>query len=487
MTIDRWIVENAKSAPDKIAIEYKGKALTYKDFAANIADTAADLRARGIGHGDRVAWYGMNEPQVFVLLFACARLGAMFVPLNWRLADDEIDHVWASAEPAAIFADEAFAEKAARLRPFAPAGRDDAAQVNDPLLIVYTSGSTGVPKGVLLSQDAVAANAEMSVNAHGMVPDDTVLSVLPLFHVGGLNIMPTPAFSIGATVILHQSFDPVEMVKALQEVQTAVMVPTVLAAVLATPEWEQADLSSLRCLSIGATDVPVEMIAKVHARGIPMFQIYGLTETTPIAIHQTHWDCIDTIGSIGKSGTCDVRLVQPDGTDAPTDAPGEIWVRGRNILLGYWRNPEATEKAVENGWFKTGDVASRDAEGNFYFQDRMKHIIISGGENIYPAEIERILRVHPAVREVAVVGVPDEKWGETPTAVIVANYDETPEVVLGSLDGALARYKHPHHVVFVDTLPRNALGKVITEAIRGLAIDAVAESANNGDAITEPG
>jgi len=211
------------------------------------------------------------------------------------------------------------------------------------------------------------------------------------------------------------------------------------------------------------------LIRSVHERGIPLLQIYGATETAPFAIYQTHEDAIDTEGSLGRKGTCDIRLVKPDGEDASIGEPGEIWVQGPNTLLEYWQDPELTAEAIENGWFKTGDVATSDEQGQYFFADRIKHIIISGGENIYPAEIERILRKHPNIIELSVVGVPDPKWGETPVVVAVRSGDVEECNLLATLNGALARYKHPKSVVFVDSLPRNSMGKVQTDLVKKLA------------------
>jgi fatty-acyl-CoA synthase len=343
---------------------------------------------------------------------------------------------------------------------------------DDPILIVYTSGSTGKPKGVVLTQAAIAANAVMSVDAHQMTPDDVVLNVLPMFHVGGLNIMPTPAFSLGATAVIHEKFDPAAALIALQEANLAIVVPTVLQAIMATPSWEDADLSSLRVLSIGSTDVPVDLIEAVHERGVPMIQIYGATETSPFAIYQRIDEARTTVGSIGRAGSaCQVRLVRFDGNDASDGEPGEIWIRGRNVFKEYWRDEEETKRAVANGWFRTGDVASRSPDGLYWFADRIKHVIISGGENIYPAELERVLRVHPAIAEVAVVGRPNPTWGEVPVAVIVVRAALAEKEVYQAFDGKLARYKHPKDIVFVDTLPRNAMGKVVAAEVRKM-IDA---------------
>ena len=473
MTIDRWITEAAAQHADKCAIEYEGEQLSYARLAALIDASVADLHGRGVGHGDRVAWYGLNSPQVFVLLFACARIGAIFVPLNWRLADAEIAQTIANCSPSAIFWDDTFAAQAKGLPTTLPQGDSDrTARSDDPLLIVYTSGSTGMPKGVVLAQEALIANAAMSVHAHGLTQGDTVLNVLPLFHVGGLNILPTPAFSIGATVVLHKIFDPAAMIRDLHRVQAAITVPTVLGALLNAPQWADADLTALRCLSIGSTDVPLAMIHALHRRGVPLLQIYGATETAPFAIYQTHADAMATEGSIGRSGACDIRLVDPEsGTDVSVDQPGEIWVKGRNTLRQYWNNPAQTEQSMSGSWFKTGDVAKVNAEGQYYFVDRIKHIIISGGENIYPAEIERVLAEHPAISEVSVVGMPDPKWGETPVAVAVRDGTVSEDALLAMLDGRIARFKHPRRVVFVDALPRNVMGKVSTDEVKALVVE----------------
>ena len=268
--------------------------------------------------------------------------------------------------------------------------RDAVALAEAPLLIVYTSGSTGRPKGAVLTQAAVAACAEMGAAAHGLTPDDVILNVLPLFHVGGLNILPAPAFLTGAAVELHEKFEPAAALAALQRVDTAIMVPTVLQAIMAAPGWAEADLSRLRLLSIGSTDVPVELIEAVHARGVPMIQLYGATETSPFAIHQSMAEARETVGAIGRPGPlCAIRLVRPDGSDAPEGEPGEIWVKGPTVTTGYWRNPSETARSLTDGWLHTGDVARREADGLYWFMDRIKHVVISGGEGLQAKGTER--------------------------------------------------------------------------------------------------
>ncbi len=487
MTIDRWITDAAARAPGKPALVFGGETLSYADLAARIDARAGALRRAGVGRGDRIAWYGLNHAEVFVLLFACARLGAMLVPLNWRLAEAEVATIVANCAPRCVLHDDHFAEAAGRLggvqvlhwtdplpeRPEAAVDGDE----GDPLLLVYTSGSTGLPKGAVLTQKALLANARMSVDCHGLTAEDAVLNALPMFHVGGLNILPTPAFSVGATVHLHARFEPEAVVRDLQHVQHAITVPTVMQAILAADGWAKADLSRLKALSIGSTDVPVALIDAVHGRGVPVVQVYGATETSPFAIYQKVPEAMATVGSLGRVGcACQVRLVRADGSDAPDGTPGEIWVKGDNVLAEYWRDPDLTAASLRDGWFRTGDVATRDADGLYWFADRIKHVVISGGENIYPAEVERVLRTHPGIAEVAVVGWPDPKWGEVPVAVVVAQGDLGAAEVMHHLKDRIARYKQPKDVIFVEALPRNAMGKVVARKVQELIADRASQA-----------
>lgn len=478
MTIDRWIADAAAREPERPALEFRGRIWSYAEFDARIAARAADLSARGVGRGDRVAWYGLNHPEVFALLFALARIGGALAPLNWRLAEPELAGILANCAPKLVVHDSRFETEArklsgpAALPVDAPLLEGDAPRTgiaDDPVLIVHTSGSTGRPKGAVLAQSALAANAAMSVDAHGLGPEDRVLNVLPLFHVGGLNILPTPAFSIAASVELHERFDPEDMAAALRTATHSVVVPTVLQALLSTQSWAEGEFPRLRALSIGSTDVPLELIEAVHARGVPMIQIYGATETAPLAIYQRVGEAFETAGSIGRAGSnCDIRLAGADGRDVADGEPGEILVKGPNVLKEYWQEPELTAGALEDGWFRTGDIARRDANGLYWFAGRVEHVIISGGENIHPAELERALRTHPAIREVAVAGRPDPEWGEVPVAVVVSDSEIGHRDVLCHLEGRIARYKRPRATFRVDSLPRNAMGKVVVEKLREL-------------------
>lgn len=488
-TLDRWIHNAVSKHPEKTAIVFNQDSISYASLLEQIQRRVRSLESLGINHGDRVAWYGLNHPEVFTLLFACARLGAVLVPLNWRLAESEVAEVVANCEPKLVFCESSFESKATKL-PYTTVINVDSekadeqsiaeltmeacgpASPDDPLLIVYTSGSTGQPKGVVLTQQAVVCNAAMSVEAHQMTADDTALVMLPLFHVGGLNILPTPIFSLGGTVLLHERFEPAAACLALRESTIAIVVPTLLQAMMATEQWKPADLSRLRGLSIGSTDVPVTLIDDIHALGIPMIQIYGATETSPFAIYQTFDEAMTTVGSIGRAGSaCKIRLVT-DGVDVDDGQPGEIWVKGDNVLKEYWQDPEQTGLCLNDGWWRTGDIATRDSAGLYWFTDRLKHVIISGGENIYPTELERILREVPEIDEVVVAGRVDPKWGEVPVAVVVTKRDISKNEILAALENRIARYKLPRDILFTETLPRNATGKVVVSAVRKLIASA---------------
>jgi len=493
--IDSLVAAHAAARPDRPAISFEDSRLSYADLEADVARMAGWLAAGGIGRGDRIALYARNHPDSFITLLAASRIGAMMVPLNWRLSEAELAWQVEDSAPALILHAPDFAAVATGLA--AKAGcqchaiggslgtaRAGHAMAEDEatgdaaaeLMIVYTSGTTGRPKGAVLAQPAMTANAAMSHHAYAMTADDVVLNLLPLFHVGGLNIQPLPALLLGAHVVIATSFDPGQALATIERrrITQVTVVPTVLGALLADPGWAAARLDSLRMIAIGSTDVPVPMIDAVHERGIPVVQVYGATETAPTAIYQTADIAFDTVGSIGHAGcACEIRITGPDGADMAVGEVGEIWVRGANILTRYWQDEAASAASITDGWFHTGDMARVDGDGLFWFADRLKHVIISGGENIYPAELERVLRDLPGLAEFAVVGRDDARWGQVPVVVAVTDrgHGGRPidrEAVLAHFDGRLARFKHPKDVLFVESLPRNALGKIVAADVRAL-------------------
>ena len=492
MDLSDLIDRNAAFAPDKVAIRFAGRALTYAGFARRIAQAANALASRwSVGPGDRVAVLATNHPDTLVLLYACARLGAMLVPVNWRLAVPEQLYILADAAVKALVVEQAFADVVAPLRQadpavqiagldFAPEGgtafdaflgdgsgetRTIHADFTSPLLIVYTSGTTGRPKGAVLRQEALLANAAMSQHLHDMTADDHMLTVLPIFHVGGLNIQTTPALQLGATVTLHARFAPGPTLEAIghERPTLTVLVPATIQAVVEHPRWQATRLDSLRAVTTGSTQVPRHLIDAFADRGVPVLNVYGSTETCPIAVYARRSGDWRRRGSAGLPGLlCEARIVDDNGKEVAAGDAGEVVVRGRNVFTGYWRDPKATAETLRDGWYHSGDIGTRDAEGYFYIHERKQNLIISGGENIYPAEVERVLLDHPAVAEVAVVGAADAKWQEVPVACIVRRpgAEADPAEIERFCLKALARYKVPRRYVFFDDLPRNALGKV---------------------------
>jgi fatty-acyl-CoA synthase len=487
MDLADLIDRNAAFAPDKPAIHFANATLTYAQFSARIAAAARALKSQfGVARGDRVAILALNHPDYLVLLYACARLGAMLIPLNWRLAVPEQVFIFSDASVKVLVVEKGFAAVIDPLKAalpnvrvvgldFAPSfdellaagsgdGRNPHVDPSTPLLIVYTSGTTGRPKGAVLRQEALVWNAVMSQHMHDMTAADHVLTVLPLFHVGGLNIQTTPALQLGATVTLHARFAPDTTLAALtQHAPTlTVLVPATMQAIIEHPRWRETDIACLRALTTGSTQVPQGLVDAFTARGVPVLQVYGSTETCPVTVY-TRASGDQRAGSTGLPGlVCEARVVNDEGDEVPASVAGEVVVRGPNVFFEYWGNAAATAETLRDGWYHSGDIGTRDADGHFFIHDRKKNMIISGGENIYPAEVERVLIAHPDVAEAAVIGRADPKWQEVPVAYLVRRPNALCDArtLEAHLLTQLARFKVPREYVFVDELPRNAMGKV---------------------------
>ena len=501
MDLSDLIARNAAFTPDKPAIIFEGASLSYAAFHARIEQAARALKAEfGVGRGDRVAILSLNRPDYLVLLYACARLGAMLVPLNWRLAVAEQLFILSDASAKVLVLEQAFADVLPALEKSLPDtgivgidftpprgmafdtalatargdGHNPHTDLTRPLLIVYTSGTTGRPKGAVLRQEALLWNGVMSQHMHDLTSADHVLTVLPFFHVGGLNIQTTPALHVGATVTIHSRFTPDATLEtfARERPTLTVLVPATIQAVTDHPDWDVTDLSSLKAISTGSSIVPPHLIDRIVARGVQVLQVYGSTETCPIAIYTRIGGDLSRTGSTGLPGLCcEAAVIDDAGRELPPDTPGEIAVRGPNVFYEYWGNATATRQALHDGWYRTGDIGRRDADGYFFVHDRKKNLIISGGENIYPAEVERVLLEHPEVRECGVIGRPDPRWDEVPVAYVVrrTGCSVGAEDLKAHVETQLARFKVPRDIVFVDDLPRTALGKVQHFMLRELA------------------
>ena len=483
MDLSHWIERHARFAPGAAAIRFEGAAISYAELARRIRCAAAVLADSGVARGDAVAYLGLNSPAQLVLLFACARLGAMLVPLNWRLAPPEHARVLADCPPRLLFVEPAFTEHARAIAGAARATGIDAldrdfagsrvpeGDENSALLLCYTSGSTGAPKGVVLTQRALFWNAVNSTHMHDLTSADRVLTTLPMFHVGGMNIQTLPALHAGACVTLHAKFDPAATLEALERdrITLTVLVPAQLDALMQLPRWASADLSSLRMITTGSTIVSEGFVRKASGRGVPVIQVYGSTETCPIAAYVRAADALRKAGSAGAPALhCEVKVVDEAGAELPAGGDGEILVRGPNVASRYWNAPGETAQTFVDGWYRSGDVGHFDAEGHLYVVSRKKDMIISGGENIYPAEVEGVLLECPAIEEACVVGRPEARWGEAVVAAVVLKRGcrMSEAEALALFQGRIARYKHPREVCFLERLPRSALGKVQKEAVR---------------------
>jgi fatty-acyl-CoA synthase len=460
--IGRLLRDRTRATPDRIAIEYGGREISYAKLDGGAGAFANSFAEAGLKRGDRVATLTGNSPEHVQVLFACAQLGLILLPLSWRLAPPELRYQLDDAEPSLFLVEDEYTELARatgyrfeRLAEPGPGARhpDVAVEDDDPLFLIYTSGTTGKPKGALLTHaNCFWTNLgfDLVTGVHG---DDVVLQVLPQFHVGGWNVQALLAWWKGARVILEREFDAARVLRLIEEkrVSTMMGVPPIYLLLAREPGFAAADLSSLERAVVGGAPMPEALLETWAARGTAVVQGYGLTEAAPNVLCVPPEDAVRKLGCAGKPYPfVDVRL----------SGENELQVRGPNVFPGYWRNPEATAAAfTSDAWLRTGDVAECDDEGVYRVKGRLKELYISGGENVYPAEVEAVLHAHPHVMDAAVVGVPDERWGEVGAAFVVAD---------GVTDGELtdwcsvrlARFKVPQSIRFVAEIPRNGLGKI---------------------------
>jgi fatty-acyl-CoA synthase len=487
-TLGRWLTDRARNTPDRVAIDFRDESWTYAALDRRSNRMAASLAGRGVGRGDRVATLTQNSPDHVALLFACARLGALLQPMNWRLAPAELRYQLEDAEPSVLVLEEEFAllaEAAGGSVPRAaftevdsePLAIDVAVEDDDALLLAYTSGTTGKPKGAVLTHANCFWTNLSFDRTGGIADDDVVLQVLPQFHSGGWNVQPLLAWWKGARVVLEPGFEPARALTLIESkgVTTMMGVPATYLFMAEQPGFATADLSSLRFAVVGGAPMPESLLEAWRERGVGIVQGYGLTEAAPNVLCLPPEAATRKLGFAGKPYPhVDVALRDPDtGEHLDGAATGELVVRGPNVFPGYWRNPEATAAAFADGWLLTGDLAERDSDGDYRIVGRLKDLVISGGENVYPAEIEDALHAHPAVAEAAVVGVPDERWGEVCVAFVAlrptSSADE--EELIGWCGERLARFKVPRSVRFVDELPRSGMGKVAKDDLRALAVE----------------
>ena len=503
-----WLVHHRANRGDKEAVRELAsqRRFSYRDLDRRADALSGWLAAQGVQRGDRVALLAHNGVEYFDVQFGCGRRAAIAVLLNWRLTVSELEYILNDSSPKVLVHDVAFTEAAQELQrrcgittllcidtsagctpatnpyeaviaqhsaPGMPALPHAEVTHDDVVTIMYTSGTTGHPKGAMITHGMNFWNC-VNLGIPASIGLDTVhLSVLPLFHTGGLNCYSNPVLHAGGTVVIMRTFDPGEALRTIGDASQGIThffgVPAPYQFMMQHPDFETTDLSRLRCAGVGGAPCALTILQTWASKGILLLQGFGMTETSPACIFLNPADSIRKLGSTGKALMhTEMRIVNDAGGDCGPGEVGELWVAGPNITPGYWNRPDATAASFEGRWLKTGDAARVDDEGFVYIVDRWKDMYISGGENVYPAEVENVLYQLPQVAEAAVIGVPSARWGEVGLAVLVLKPGQTLDAgqVEGHCTERLARFKVPADIAIIEALPRNATGKVLKRELR---------------------
>lgn len=494
-----WLSHHAHSNPEAPCWTdlHSNRSFTYADAEDRCRRLAAHLaNVRGVAKGDRVAMLAMNSTDMLEAHSACAKLGAIFLPLNWRLAAPEIDFILGDSEPQVLIHDSANADTVTALTHKSPhtietsggggeTPYEDAIAISDGDIvladlthadtwtIMYTSGTTGRPKGAPNTYGMTFYNAVNLGFPSAIHPGSIGLTVLPLFHTGGLNCFASAMLHAGASSLVMRAFDPGQTLDLINDPQVGLThmfgVPANYLFMSQHPDFDTTDFSRIVRSGVGGAPTPVPVLKDYIAKGVVLVQGFGMTETSPLVSYQDPIRAQEKPGSAGRSGLhAEMKILREDGSDADVNEVGALWVRGPNITPGYWKRPDANATEFVDGWFNTGDAARIDGDGDLWIVDRWKDMYISGGENVYPAEVENTLFSLDGVADGAIVGMPDEKWGEVGVAVVVKQLGSelSEDDVVGHFHGKVARFKVPARAVFMDELPRNATGKVLKRTLR---------------------
>jgi len=494
-----WLAHHHAHRAERVAFVdlARDRRLTYGDLHRRCDALSAYLADLGVQAGDRVALLAHNGPEYFDLQFAGMRIGSIAVLLNWRLTVSELEFIVADSAPRVLIHSAEFADIAAELArrcgvhhliqidddydTIVTSGNAPAAPVmmthDDPSTIMYTSGTTGHPKGAIITHGMTFWNTvNLGVPAR-ITPDTVQLVVLPLFHTGGLNCYANPVLHAGGRIVVARAFDPGEALALIGDADVGIThffaVPAPYQFMMQHPDFDTTDLSRLQIAGVGGAPCALAIMERWAERGIEVAQGYGMTETSPASVFLDPTDAMRKIGSAGKPLLhTEVRIVTDAGHDANVGEVGELWTKGPNITPGYWNRPDATADAFVDDWLRTGDAARCDDEGYIYIVDRWKDMYISGGENVYPAEVENVIYQLPGIVEAAVVGVPDDRWGESGVAVVVLAEETVLDqaALVAHCVEQLAKFKVPTRMVVVDELPRNATGKVLKRELRAALV-----------------
>ncbi|TNE40721.1 MAG: acid--CoA ligase [Alphaproteobacteria bacterium] len=496
-----WLAHHAERVPDKtVWVDlHSNRSFSYRQANDRSLRLAKYLQSKaGIEKGDRVGVLAMNSTDMLEIQSACAKIGAVFLPLNWRLTVPELAFIIEDAGPEILIHDAAFRDEMTELlqktkvplalettggggeTPYEAAIRENAPTPalatlthDDIWTIMYTSGTTGLPKGAINTYGMAFYNAVNMGFPMKITPDTITLTILPLFHTGGLNCYSSVVLYAGGTTLVMRAFDPGECLRIIDDPEVGLThffgVPANYLFMSQHPAFATTDFSRLICSGIGGAPTPVPLLETYDARGLALQQGYGMTETSPTVLVQDAAMAVGKPGSTGKLAlNTAARIVGEDGKDVAQGETGELWVKGPNITPGYWNRPEANAETITDGWLHTGDACRIDPEGHYYIVDRWKDMYISGGENVYPAEVESTLFKMEGIADLAIIGVPDDRWDEVGCAVVVRapTAKFTADDLLLYCQGKLAKYKIPKHVVFIDELPRNATGKVLKRVLK---------------------
>lgn len=495
--IGQWVAKRAQLSNDKVALACKERKVTYSQLNSRINRLANGLMQAGVQKGARVAVFLMNGTEIIEVMFACAKIGAIFVPINFRLSIEEVEYILKDSGAAVFIYQNEYAQLAAevckkaailqRISVGEERGEDTSYEFfltkytdvepvvdvdsDEVHMIMYTSGTTGRPKGAMLTHANTFWNIVQILIAQPILETDTTLTVAPMFHSGAMTILTLTLLYKGGTVIINNRFDPVQVLKTIdqEKITCMFMVPAMWLAVTQVSGFDKYSLRSLRFSISAGAPCPTTVIKLLQRKGVPIIQAFGLSEVAPVAILSIQ-DAGRKIGSVGKPAFyVDVRIVNESGHEACVGEVGELMVKAPNVMIGYWKKTQETQETFQEGWFLTGDCARRDKEGYIYIVGRKKDVIITGGENVYPVEVEQVLYRHPNIKEVTVVGVPNKKWGEAIKAVIVLKESSqciSIDGIKAFCEGKLARYKMPKILEVVSVLPRNAAGKVLKSSLR---------------------
>ncbi|MBF0192795.1 MAG: AMP-binding protein [Magnetococcales bacterium] len=474
-----FIARHAQERADHVALvdRQTRQIYHYAQLQTEILRLTAHLVALGVQEGDRVALLAPNRLEHVTLFFACVQLGAILAPLNHRLAPQEIDAILDELDPVLKLGDDqtpGFHPLSILEGPPPTLTLPPPVAVPDHrvLMILYTSGSSGRPKGVMLHAAMILANIHNTLSADVLRPEDISIVNTPFFHTGGYHVFCLPMLSIGGTLILHPRFDPGWVLEEIHQAGVTVFwaVPTMFQAMFDHPDFQQTDFSRIRFFLSGGAPLSLALIQGYHRQGVPFKQGFGLTEVGPNCFLLETADAWNHPDSIGRPMTrSTVQVMDENGAPVATGQVGEMWIAGSHVCLGYWRNDTLFAATMRDGFFATGDLVRKDAEGFYYVIGRKKEMYISGGENVYPGEVEKQLTTHPAVVQAVVVGVADAKWGEVGLAFCVVRAPVTLEALRAHLNTRLARYKHPHHLRILSGFPLLANGKIDRPALKAQA------------------